>query len=88
VQAEPGVYIVTDFANPSNRLYVGETFNLRDRLRNHFDRPERRVWTEFAKSVAVQSLPRDIHAGGMLGWQRCFATKFKPILNLQNLCHS
>ena len=88
VQAEPGVYIVTDFANPSNRLYVGETFNLRDRLRNHFARRQRAVWSEFAERVAVQAIPRDIHAGGMLGWQRCFAIKFKPILNLQNLCHS
>jgi site-specific DNA-methyltransferase (adenine-specific) len=75
--SSPGLYVMSEDRN--RKLYVGETLDLRRRLK--FNAKQRKAWEEFADSIRVQILPLDDHAAGILAWQSCLVKKLKPRLN-------
>jgi site-specific DNA-methyltransferase (adenine-specific) len=75
--AEPGLYILSQ--TRTDKLYVGETLNLRTRLTL---RPaQKKAWLSFSDSVSVQMWPMDCSTAGKLAWQSCLVKKYKPRLN-------
>jgi len=74
---QPGLYILS--ATAKNKLYVGETLNLRQRLTP--ERHEPKAWKRFAESIHVQLRPMDCTTAGKLAWQSCLVKRFKPPLN-------
>ena len=80
----PGVYLLK--GERSRQLYVGEALNLRQRIRAHFgDEDRRREWNGYSPQLAIQSIAIDLEHTGMLAWQSCLVSKFKPQLNLHDL---
>jgi len=75
--AKPGLYILSQ--EPTKKLYVGETLDLRGRLT--LKRHQVAAWQRFADSILVQTLPMDCSAAGKLAWQSCLVKRFKPALN-------
>jgi len=75
--AEPGLYVLS--RTPANKLYVGETLDLRRRLT--LERSQIEAWRGVCDSISVQTLPMDCSAAGKLAWQSCFVKKYKPLLN-------
>lgn len=75
--AKPGLYILSQ--DSANKLYVGETLDLRSRL--ILKRHQVAAWQRFSDSILVQTLPMDCSTAGKLAWQSCLVKKFKPRLN-------
>ena len=75
--AEPGLYVLS--RTRTNKLYVGETLDLRRRLT--LERSQIEAWREVCDAISVQALPMDCSAAGKLAWQSCFVKKYKPLLN-------
>jgi site-specific DNA-methyltransferase (adenine-specific) len=80
---EPGIYLLS--AEGSNRLYVGETLNLRNRLTNQFSKQTRKTWKKLSKSLRIQTYLTCHEPADVLAWQCCLARKYKPSLNFHEL---
>jgi len=74
----PGLYVISE---PTRRLYVGETLDLRSKL----TRKRCRAWFSVSnsKSLYVQTLPRNPESVGRLAWQSCIVKHLKerPLFN-------
>ena len=79
IPEEPGIYLLS--AEGSNRLYVGETLNLRNRLSNQFSKRTRKTWKKLSKSLRIQTYLTCHEPADVLAWQCCLAKKYKPSLN-------
>ena len=75
--AAPGLYVLS--ATQTDKLYVGETLDLRSRLM--LEPPQIEAWRAVAQSISVQAIPMDCSEAGKLAWQSCFVKKYKPLLN-------
>ena len=75
--AKPGLYILSQ--EPTKKLYVGETLDLRSRL--ILKRQHVAAWQRFADSILVHTLPMDCSTAGKLAWQSCLVKRLKPSLN-------
>jgi DNA modification methylase len=85
----PGVYVVGG-RGPGKELYVGESVNLRHRLRRQFARRLQKVWKSAANERGLRGelcirLSRPTPPDGMLAWQSYFVTRFEPPLNVRDL---
>lgn len=79
-----GVYLLTE--KKSNRLYVGETCDLRRRLQRQFGGPQQlQVWRGISSSLKLQTFCVEELATQSLAWQSCLVRKYKPKLNYQEL---
>lgn len=78
----PGVYLVSE--RKTERLYVGETLNLRERLKLQFGRGRRGVWKDYP-DLWVQILRTETLPSDMLAWESCLVKKYKPRLNFREL---
>jgi len=88
----PGVYLLTDTRKVD--VYVGETMNLRERLRSHFggDSSEN-LWisaankrTKITSALSVLVYPsKAILPSETLSWQCYYARQYNPVLNLHDL---
>lgn len=81
----PGLYLLSESAK--NKIYVGETMNLRRRLDLQFAPFQISTWAQLSKSILVQTLPMADSSAGMLTWQSCMVRKYKrrPRLNYHEL---
>ncbi|MCA9080731.1 MAG: hypothetical protein KDA58_09245 [Planctomycetaceae bacterium] len=86
VPDQAGVYVIS--AGRSERLYAGETLNLRQRLTQHLDHGLQRWGVTGKKSISVQLLTTPIHASSPLAWQACFARTYRTTLNLREFAGS
>ncbi|MFQ5731853.1 MAG: DNA methyltransferase [Planctomycetaceae bacterium] len=84
VPASSGVYLLSESA--TQKLYVGEALNLRNRLQLQFGQRRKRQWSAFSTSIFIQSMPTETATAGRLAWQSCLASKHKPRLNYVELC--
>ncbi len=75
--AEPGLYLLS--GTTTDRLYVGETLDLRSRLT--FGQHQKQAWLRFSDSVYIQIWPKDCSSAGKLAWQSCLVKKYTPRLN-------
>jgi site-specific DNA-methyltransferase (adenine-specific) len=75
--AEPGLYILSH--TRTDKLYVGETLNLRTRLT--LRAAQKKAWQSFSDSVSVQMWPMDCSSAGKLAWQSRLVKEYKPRLN-------
>jgi hypothetical protein len=85
----PGVYVVGG-RGPGKELYVGESVNLRHRLKRQFDRRLQKVWKSAANERGLRGelcirVSRPTPPDGMLAWQSYFVTRFEPPLNVRDL---
>ncbi|HJN10035.1 MAG TPA: DNA methyltransferase [Pirellulaceae bacterium] len=83
IPQQSGIYLLS--AEGSNRLYVGETLNLRDRLSNQFSKRTRKTWKKLSKSLRIQTYLTCHEPADVLAWQCCLARKYKPRLNFHEL---
>ncbi|MEO2011530.1 MAG: site-specific DNA-methyltransferase [Pirellulaceae bacterium] len=73
-----GLYLLSE--SPTQKLYVGETLDLRRRL--ELIRQQSNAWLDVADaSILIQFLPMDNLMAGKLAWQSCIAKKYAPRLN-------
>lgn len=79
----PGVYLVSD--GGSQRLYAGETYNLRQRLSCQFAEDRRDVWQQISANLSLQSFATESKSEDPLAWQSCLVSRFKPRLNFHEL---
>jgi site-specific DNA-methyltransferase (adenine-specific) len=77
VPAGPGLYMLSQ--SRTDKLYVGETLDLRARLT--LKQTQKKAWLSFSDSVSIQMLPMDCSAAGKLAWQSCLVKRFEPRLN-------
>lgn len=78
-----GAYLVT--SGRSDRLYAGETLNLRDRLSRHFADEKTASWLKTGKPLSVQLLSCAVSEASPLAWQACLVRTYRPRLNLREL---
>ncbi len=78
---EPGLYVLSENQKRTRNLYVGETLDLRSRLKLSLKRAQMKEWFGFSESVFIQTLQMDHSTAGRLAWQSCLVEKFKPRLN-------
>lgn len=76
-----GLYVLSD--GPKRKLYVGESTNLRSRLRLQFGPEQRDAWLEQTPDLQIQTLPMAFGTAGRLAWQSCLISKNRerPMLN-------
>jgi site-specific DNA-methyltransferase (adenine-specific) len=82
VPAAPGVYLL---CGKSQKLYVGETLDLRGRLAAQFD-SLRAAWSRFPAPLTLRTFCTQTVPAEMLAWQACLARKYHPRLNYRELC--
>jgi len=83
IPTQPAAYVIS--GSPRNRLYVGETLNLRDRLQTQFNHDTRGCWSEYAAELHIQTFPTATTSAEMLAWQSCLVDKYNPRLNFREL---
>lgn len=76
-----GLYVLSEDSKNTANLYVGETLNLRSRLK--LNRRRVKAWCEFSpsRSIFVQMLPMDCSTAGKLAWQSRLVKELDPRLN-------
>jgi len=79
-----GVYVVSQ-KGPAQKLYIGEALNLRGRLQQQFDPPQRQRWAAMSKSLGIQTFLTETLPAEMLAWQSCLVGKYRPKLNFRDL---
>lgn len=84
VPDKAGVYLIS--YQEATHLYVGEALNLRGHLRATFGPGERGLaWQQYADRLRIQTVVTSAERPEKLAYQSCFAQKFEPRLNFQEL---
>lgn len=83
-----GVYLVG--APKRRKLYVGESLNLRERLKAQFSQDRPQLWEGMAEQhgfvgeeLCLWVREIDSNPGDALAWQACLVNQFQPVLNLR-----
>jgi site-specific DNA-methyltransferase (adenine-specific) len=82
---EPGVYLLS---GGRTKIYVGETLNLRERLKVQFADERRQAWSNLPGPLSLRTFATETAPAEMLAWQSCLVRKYKPRLNYRELAAS
>ena len=82
LETGPGVYVLSE---ASQRLYVGESLNLSQRVAAQFASDGQQHWADWGERLTLQTFATQTEPADMLAWQSCLASKFKSRLNFCEL---
>ncbi len=85
IPQKPGVYLLSGKKGTA-RIYGGETFCLRERLKVQFSDAARENWKEWAKPQ-IQFFATETVANPFLAYQCRLVDEYRPILNYQKLAN-